>query len=411
MPMPSNAVRAFALASLAFSISGCGGGSGPTPNAGLLPAKAARHSATLLRGPQSSGKIQHVVIIVQENRSFDNLFQGYPGADTRSYGYNSKNQKITLTPVGLETYWDIDHSSGSFYAACNGTGKVPGTKCRMNGFDRESEGCQSSCPPNPQYGYVPQNESKPYFNMAAQYVLADRMFASNFDASSFVSHQYIIGAQASSAVDYPNGGSWGCDGGPNDKVTTVTRHPERQYGPQIQACFDNTTLGDEVDTAHGTWRYYTASLNGDGNIWSAYQAIRHIRYGPDWTADISTPQTNFFNDIQGGFLANVTWITPTCENSDHAGCGSNTGPQWVTSLVNAIGNSQFWDSTAIFIMWDDYGGWYDHVAPTLLDYDGAGLRVPLLIISPYAKKGYVSHVHYEHGSILKFAEDQFGLPR
>jgi phospholipase C len=244
--------------------------------------------------------------------------------------------------------------------------------------------------------------------MASQYVLADRMFASNLDASSFVSHQYIIAGQASSAVDYPSS-VWGCDGGSGDYVYTITQ--SRGYGPTIQACFDNLTLGDELDTAGLPWRYYTAALNGDGNIWSAYQAIRHIRYGSDWATDVISPQTNFFSDIAGGFLGSVTWITPTCGNSDHAGCGSNTGPQWVASLVNAIGTSQFWDSTAIFIMWDDYGGWYDHVPPAYVDYDGVGIRVPLLVISPYAKKGHVSHVHYEHGSILRFAEDQFGLKR
>ena len=104
-------------------------------------------------------------------------------------------------------------------------------------------------------------------------------------------------------------------------------------------------------------------------------------------------------------------MTPTLENSDHAGCDSNTGPSWVASLVNAIGESPYWDSTAIFIFWDDYGGWYDPEPPAFVDYDGLGLRLPMLIVSPYAKKGHVSHVHFEHGSILKFVEDTFGLPR
>ena len=107
----------------------------------------------------------------------------------------------------------------------------------------------------------------------------------------------------------------------------------------------------------------------------------------------------------------MSWITPTWENSDHAGSNSTTGPSWVASVVNAVGGSKYWDSTAIFVFWDDYGGWFDPVAPQMLDYDGLGLRIPMLIISPYAKKGYVSHVQYEHGSILRFVEDQFGLPQ
>jgi phospholipase C len=96
----------------------------------------------------------------------------------------------------------------------------------------------------------------------------------------------------------------------------------------------------------------------------------------------------------------VTWITPTWLNSDHAGSHSSTGPSWVTSLVNAIGESQYWNSTAIFIFWDDYGGWFDPEAPAHVDDAGLGMRLPLLIISPYARKGYVDHTPYEHGTIL-----------
>jgi phospholipase C len=148
-----------------------------------------------------------------------------------------------------------------------------------------------------------------------------------------------------------------------------------------------------------------------GGIWSAYQAINHIYNGPDWTNDVISPSAQFLTDVAGGTLANITWITPIPQNSDHAGLGfaSRTGPAWVASLVNAVGQSQFWDSTAIFIMWDDWGGWYDPVAPVYEDYDGLGFRVPLIMISPYAKQGYVSHVQYETSSVLRFMEDNFGL--
>ena len=108
-------------------------------------------------------------------------------------------------------------------------------------------------------------------------------------------------------------------------------------------------------------------------------------------------------------LAAVTWVTPTYANSDHGGNGSDTGPSWVASVVNALGESQFCDSTAIFIFWDDAGGWYDPEPPRYVSNDSLGYRLPLLIISPYAKQGFVSHTNYEHGSILKFVEEQFGL--
>jgi phospholipase C len=357
----------------------------------------------------SGGKIDHVVVIFQENRSFDNLFQGYPGADTQSYGYRSNGVKVPLHPVGLEADWDIDHSSQAFYDACDGSGPILGTHCKMDGFDREPSGCYNDCAPNPQYGYVPHQETRLYFAMARQYVLGDRTFASNFDGSSFVSHQYIIRAQASSTVDFPMG-PWGCGATPRDTIGTVK--PPRKYGPKTVPCFDGPTLGDELDAAHLPWRFYAAATGEDaGSIWSAYQAIDHIRFGPDWATDVSSPPSNIFADIRRGKLAAMSWVTPTCIHSDHAGCGSNTGPAWVATIVNSIGRSKFWKSTAIFVMWDDYGGWYDHVPPPFEDYDGLGIRVPLLVISPYAKAGYVSHVQYEHGSILRFIEDQFGLPR
>jgi phospholipase C len=389
-----------ALASILGACTNAGSSGGPSQ----IPA-ARVHPATVA----GLDKVKHVVIIVQENRSFDNLFYGFPGADTQSYGYNEKGEKIALQPVGLATEWDIVHNSTSFYAACDGTGKIPGTDCKMNGFDREAYSCGSECPnANPPYSYVPHSETAPYFAMAKQYVLADEMFASNFDGSSFISHQYIIAAQAMRAVNYADDG-WGCSTGPNNLIATLT--PGRELsGKTIRACFKDTSLGAELDNAGLSWRYYASKLGSSGGIWSAYQANYDVYYGPDWSKDIVTPQTQFFTDVSDGDLPTVSWITPTCANSDHAGCDSDGGPSWVTSLVNAIGESKYWDSTVIFIFWDDYGGWYDHVPPEYVDYDGLGIRVPMIMISPYALKGVVTHVHFEHGSILKFIETRWGLP-
>jgi phospholipase C len=350
---------------------------------------------------------------MQENRSVDNLFQGFPGAAVQSYGHTSTGLRVALQPVPIGVQWDVDHRSVAYYSACDGQGSIPGTNCKMDGFDRELVTCgiNSPCPnQHPQYSYAPASETKPYVAMARQYVLADKMFASNFDGSSFVSHQYIIAAQANATIDYPNLGTWGCDGGPTDTIWTITQ--QRALDSKVRVCFNNQTLGDELDAAGLTWKYYTSKISyGQGGIWSAYQAIKHIRYGTDWKANVITPQTRFFKDVSNGKLPAVSWVTPTCKNSDHAACDTNDGPHWVASLVNAVGTSQYWNSTAIFVMWDDYGGWYDHVAPPFVDYDGLGIRVPLIVISPYAKQGYVSHVQYEHGSILKFVEDQFGLSR
>jgi phospholipase C len=401
--MRNNAARPLAFV-LALGLVSCGGNAAFTPGGYSV-------SATLQQ-PLSSGKIRHVVIVVQENRSFNDLFMGFPGAKTATYGYDSYGDRIKIKPIGLETTWDLGHSSKTFFAACDGTGSIPGTDCKMDGFNLETVGCgvNPRCPiKHPQYAYVPYSETKPYFDIAKQYVLADEMYASNFDGSSFISHQYIISGQSLSAVDYP-GGSWGCPGGNGDTIDEVG--PQRQIpdGNEV-VCWDPTTLGDELDDAGVSWAYYATSYRVLPGLWSAYQAINHIYNGADWSKDVISPPSQFLSDVKKGRLRSVSWVTPTCANSDHAGCGSKSGPSWVASLVNAVGESKYWNSTAIFIFWDDYGGWYDAEPPAYVDYDGLGFRIPMLVVSPYAKQGYVSHVHYEHGSILKFVEDIFGLAR
>ncbi len=172
---------------------------GPAGDATAQSASAGSQAQAAAR----KSKIKHVVIVVQENRSFDNLFQGYPGANTASSGKNSLGQTVALQPEGLEADYEINHSLADFVAACDGTGSIPGTDCRMDAFDKELSGGPGA-PKNPEYAYVPATETKPYFDIAGQYVLADDMFTSHVDAS-FVSHQYIIAGQAGGAVDLPSG--------------------------------------------------------------------------------------------------------------------------------------------------------------------------------------------------------------
>ncbi len=392
-----------AMLAVAVALSGCSAGSAPS-----LPGMKQTVALRALSGT-GAGKITHIVYIVQENRSFDNLFQGYPGADTVSSGKNSHGDTVKLAPVSLAYQYVIDHSASAMFAACDGTGSLPGTKCRNDGFDKEQEYGGPPSVKYPEYVYVPHNESKPYFDMAHEWVVADRMFQSQLD-ESFVAHQYIIAAQAQASVDLPFG-LWGCPGGASDEVATLTK--QRTYGGYQRACFDYQTLGDELDTAGLTWKFYTSkygsSSSGDGSYWSSYQAVKHIYNGPDWAKDVITPQKTFLTDVVSGKLANFTWITPVCDDSDHVNCGGGLGPSWVTALVNAVGESKFWDSTAIFVQWDDWGGLYDHVPPPYKGFDSVGFRVPLLVISPYAKQNFVSHTQYETASVLRFAEDLYGL--
>jgi phospholipase C len=135
-----------------------------------------------------------------------------------------------------------------------------------------------------------------------------------------------------------------------------------------------------------------------------------LRFGGDWAKAI-VPQTQVLKDIANKDLAQVSWVIPPGQDSDHAAVNDGTGPSWVASIVNAIGNSDYWSNTAIIITWDDWGGWYDHVPPpAIYDQYEYGFRVPLIVVSPYARQRYVSHVTHDFGSVLKFIEEAFGLP-
>lgn len=251
---------------LATAVAGCSATTTPVPST----RNVALSSHTALYPLESgAGKIRHVVWVIQENRSFNNLFKGYPGAYTVSAGKDSKGDKIPLAAVSLKTAYVINHSAGAMFVACDGKGKLPGTKCRMDGFDQEGAGGSL---PYPEYVYVPRSESKPYWDTAHEWVLADKMFQTQID-DSFVAHQYAIAAQAHSSVDVPSG-KWGCEGGKSDRVGIISQ--QRTLGDYQRACFNYQTLGDELDQANLEWRFYTSKYqNQSGGIWSAYQAVRH----------------------------------------------------------------------------------------------------------------------------------------
>jgi phospholipase C len=390
-----------ALTALAFVLSGCASGSQPS-----LPYMQGGMALRRLDAT-GAGKITHIVYIVQENRSFNDLFNGYPGAYTVKSGKISTGQIVKLQPVPLSDKYSIDHSLDAFLTACDGTGTLPGSDCRNDGFDKETTFEGPNGVKYPQYVYVPHSDSRPYFDMAKEGALADHMFQSQLD-ESFIAHQYVIAAQANWGVNLPTG-AWGCHP-KGSQVATITA--ERGYGPNESACFDYQTLGDELDKAKLTWHFYATKYGDDsshdGAVWSSYQAVRHIRFGPDWK-NVVTPNWKFITDVRAGNLANFTWITPVCDDSDHTNCPGGYGPSWVAALVNTVGESKFWDSTAIFIQWDDWGGLYDPVPPPIATRDSVGFRVPLLMLSPYVKHGVVCHHQYETASVIKFAEELWGL--
>jgi phospholipase C len=345
--------------------------------------------------PPAQTPIQHIVIIVQENRTFDNFFKDFPGADSADTGRTHTGGVVALQPVGLDDPHDPCHTHICWVTTYD-HGKI-------DAFDLNNP---PETPKTYDYAYVPKSQIQPYWDMARQYTLADRFFQSN-SGPSYPAHQYLIAGQSAMAAEVPDEVPWGCDAPSGTTVRVLDAGGNEVPGPF--PCFNYRTLADTMDAAGVTWRYYAPSIGGSGSIWSAFDAINHIRFGPDWTQNVVSPQTRILTDVAGGSLAQVTWVVPSAPDSDHPGNGSG-GPSWVTAVFNAIGASQYWNNTAIFITWDDWGGWYDHVVPPQLDLMGLGYRVPLVVVSPYAKPHHVSHDQLEFGSILKFIEVDFGLP-
>jgi phospholipase C len=382
-----------------LALAGCGsGGSSGVPHA--------PGSAAPVKDP-----IQHIVIIVQENRSFDNLFSGFPGADAPNYGYVGTT-KVPLQSTPLEDGYLNNNYSDAIDSWDGG---------KMDAFDEAQPPGQG--PPGLPYSYVPRSESAPYWSMAEQYVLADHMFPTEF-GPSFTAHINLIGGNTElvagqlAEVDTPTQLPWGCDApAPTITYTLNTARQEMSNGPF--PCFTQfRTMADTLDAAGVSWKYYAPSVftgGLGGQAWSEFSAIQKVRYGPDWTKVVS-PETTVLSDIPAGKLPAVSWVIPDLNNSDHPGSGGNTGPSWVASVVNAVGSSPYWNSSAIFILWDDWGGWYDDVPPPQLDFRGLGIRVPCIVVSPYSRvtsaqqPGFVSHTQYEFGSILAFVEETFRLP-
>lgn len=335
--------------------------------------------------PIAGSPIDHIVIIMQENRTVDNLFNGFPGADTAQSGL-SNGVTVPLKPISLADSRDPDHTHKQWWLSWHYD--------RMDGFAPLS------------YSYVPEKDDEAYWTLAKDYAFGDRMFQAN-SGPSFAAHQYMIAAQAADVAENPSGSNWGC--GASSGSTDPLVGPNGTELPGVYPCFDYKTAADLLDEKGVSWRYYAP---GDGNsfyILSAFQAIRHIRYGSDWKQNVISPQNKVLVDIAHGELAQVTWIVPDWTHSDHPGSGSTEGPDWVASIVNAIGQSPYWNSTAIFITWDDWGGWYDHVDPPKIDAMGPGFRVPLIVVSPYAKQGYVSHHFHEVSGFIAFIEKNFDL--
>jgi len=342
--------------------------------------------------------IQHIVFLVHENRTFDNYFGTYPGGDGTTTATLSTGQVFTLNHEADFVGRDIHHS---FYAEVLGTdyGKV-------DKFD-----LISGCNVNGDYlclSQLYQQDIPNYWSYAGKFVLADHMFSS-LHGPSFANHLYTVADDSGGVVGNPyNNGSghdWGCDEAAGALVDVVNTSGNLS---SVFPCFDFTTLADLFQDAGLSWRYYSPAQDEDGYEWNALNAINHVRNSSMW--DNIVPYTQFVTDASNGNLPALSWIVTPGTESEHPSLGGScAGENFAVTQVNAAMQGLEWNSTVIFIVWDDFGGLYDHVPPPVEDQYGLGARVPLLIISPYAISGYLSHTQYEFASFLKFAEERYGL--
>ena len=401
-------------------------------------------------------RFDHIIVIVQENRTPDNLFQGLcrppfgsahrcsTTPDASQYDIKTTNWldkdfpggTVHPRPIDLANTYDLGHSHSNFLAMCD----FAGAGCRMDGAADINCGPTANCPLRPQFRFVSNRDGivNPYLQMATQYGWANYMFQTN-QGPSFPAHQFIFGGtSAPTAADDAAGifASENLGGGIGGLATiagcialtstTVTLiNPPGVENQKIYPCFEHLTMGDLLQSPL-SWRYYTPSA---GLIWTAPDAIQHICQstgpggdcvGPEWTHHVDLNSADVLNDIANCELRSVSWVIPTGLNSDHAKATDGGGPSWVASIVNAIGNSRcgndngYWNNTAIFITWDDWGGWYDHVPPPFLpepqgDYQ-YGFRVPLIVVSAYTPANYINNARHDFGSILRFIEQNFSIP-
>jgi phospholipase C len=358
---------------------------------------AAKPCVSQTSPPPGLSNIQHIVFIVKENRSFDEYFGAFPGADGATTGLTSTGQIVPLgqTPDAMPN--DICHDWNCLLAMMD--------YGRMDHYDLDPTCTQNGfllC-----YTQMNQATIPNYFAYASNFTLADHMFSS-IHGTSFPNHLYTIAATSAGIIGQahlPTNFALhevGCSADPTSTAQAIDEYGNisNQY-----PCVDVQTLGDSLNAAGVSWTSYAPAHV----IYNAYEAINHYYNNPTLWNEHVVQYTDFPADAAAGNLPAVSWLVANNE-SEHPPFSTCDGENWTVQQINAImSNPTLWNSTAIFLTWDDPGGFYDHVAPPVEDMFGLGQRVPLIVISPYAKAGYISHTQYEASSVLKFIEERFGL--
>jgi phospholipase C len=377
--------------------------SGPGTVYGRTTVGAGEPERPANRKPDDIGKINHVIWIIQENHSFDNYFGTFPGAD--GFPPNTCLPKLSgdtecvasfhmpkdAPPCDLPHTWQVAHAAYD--------------NSKMDGFVW-AEGSAYTM------GYYDDRDIPNYWAYAHHFTLCDKFFSS-LNGGSLPNHMYTVAAQS---------------GGLIDNINTVKELEEVTGDPDG---FSFASMVDLFEKATVSWKYYVEAeppppdhkIGDDGwlllwypdpkkfSYWNPMPGFRAIRENPDRMEHL-VDLKEYFRDLKEGTLPDVSWIIPSFNDSEHPPAPMvpvAQGMWYVTSLLNALMESPYWKDTVVFLTWDDYGGFYDHVPLPIVDAYGYGPRVPTLVISPYAKPGYISHNVYDFTSMLKFIEQRWGL--
>lgn len=370
-------------------------------------------SAGVSAPPPSATPIQHVIFIMKENRSFDEYFGQFPGANGSTTGVLSNGQTIPLGTTPDPMPQDIGHGYADWLAAWDGG--------KMDGFANEKDATTPSGT-DLAYTQMSQSEIPNYWRYALTYTLADNTF-SDARGASFGNNMFEFAAQdgqydssignralydiTASATAPTQTSPWGCDSPPDALELMLAPDGSKSLA---FPCFGFASLPNELANTGMTWGVYRPNRSSPHD---ALDALRQVRYNPSlWSHNYPTSALN--TAATQGTLPQVAWYLPT--QVEHAPQSACAGENDTVRLVNAVMKGPQWSSTAIVIAWDDWGGYYDHVAPPVVDGVRYGFRVPMIVISPYtapgpsADGGSIDHTFYSFASILKMIEDNWHLP-
>jgi phospholipase C len=343
--------------------------------------------------------IRHIVIMDKENRTFDDYFGRFPGANGATTFTDPSGRVHPLSHQPDRLQGDINHYPQDAHLAYDDG--------RMDRFSQLHGAIQGGT--DTADSQLHQADIPGYWAYARHFSLDDAFF-STIMGPSFPNHLFSITAQDANVDSFPTDGRrWGCDALPG--TTVEQRVPDGTTVSTIP-CFDFQTLGDTLDAVHRSWRYYAPDEDQSGYIWSSFDAVRHIRFGADWQRHVVN-YSRFTEDAAAGKLPAVSWLVEPWQLSDHPPYSVCQGENWTVQQINAVmSNPREWAHTIIVLTWDDFGGFYDHVPPPSGPNPAImyGFRVPAIVISPYARPAHVDHAFYSFSSILKLVETTFRLP-